>query len=76
VMLDGAGVFADLPDDDLDIYWGAYVGTADELLVQGPVRDVADEIVRRRAEARARKGWIMDTYLLRRRGTSAPSETE
>jgi len=76
VMLDGACVFADLPDDDLDIYWGAYVGTADELLVQGPVRDVADEIVRRRAEARARKGWIMDTYLLRRRGTSAPSETE
>jgi len=70
VMLDGTGVFADLGDelgdDDLEIYWGAYVGTDDELLVHGPVRDVADEIVRTRADARARKGWIMDTYLLRR----------
>jgi len=27
---------------------------------------VADEIERVRGEARARKGWIMDTYLLRR----------
>jgi precorrin-6A synthase len=70
VMLDGTGVFADLADelgdDDLEIYWGAYVGTDDELLVHGPVRDVADEIVRTRADARARKGWVMDTYLLRR----------
>jgi hypothetical protein len=32
--------------------------------------------VRTRADARARKGWIMDTYLLRRRraGDSASSE--
>jgi precorrin-6A synthase len=67
VMLDGNGVFAKLPDDDLDIYWGAYVGTDDELLVHGPLRDVADEIARQRADARSRKGWIMDTYLLRRR---------
>jgi precorrin-6A synthase len=28
---------------------------------------VRDDIVRCRAEARARHGWIMDTYLLRRR---------
>jgi precorrin-6A synthase len=76
VMLDGACVFADLADDDLDIYWGAYVGTDDELLVHGPLRDVADEIVRRRAEARSRNGWIMDTYLLRRRGTNAPADSE
>jgi precorrin-6A synthase len=76
VMLDGTGVFAELgnsSDDDLEIYWGAYVGTDDELLVQGRVRDVADEILRTRAEARARKGWIMDTYLLRR-DTAAGSE--
>jgi precorrin-6A synthase len=66
VMLDSDCTFARL-DDDLDIYWGAYVGTDDELLVHGPLRDVADEIVRQRADARARKGWIMDTYLLRRR---------
>jgi precorrin-6A synthase len=74
VMLDGTGVFADLRDDDLDIYWGAYVGTDDEILVHGALSDVADEIVRQRADARARKGWIMDTYLLRRRGADAPAD--
>ena len=64
VMLDGRRRFADLPDTDLDIFWGAYLGTPDEILVSGDLPAVRDEIVRRRAEARARKGWIMDTYLL------------
>ena len=67
VMLDGRTAFATLPDADLDIYWGAYLGTPDEIVVAGALRAVKDEICRRRAEARARKGWIMDTYLLRRR---------
>jgi precorrin-6A synthase len=67
VMLDGRTAFATLPDTDLDIYWGAYLGTPDEILVDGDLHAVRDEICRRRAEARARKGWIMDTYLLRRR---------
>jgi precorrin-6A synthase len=67
VMLDGRCAFADLPDTDLDIFWGAYLGTPDEILVSGPLDTVRDEIRARRAEARARKGWIMDTYLLRRR---------
>ena len=66
-MLDGRTAFATLPDADLDIYWGAYLGTPDEIVVAGALRAVKDEICRRRAEARARKGWIMDTYLLRRR---------
>jgi precorrin-6A synthase len=67
VMLDGRAAFADLPDTDLDVYWGAYLGTPDEILVAGELHAVRDEIARRRAEARARKGWIMDVYLLRRR---------
>jgi precorrin-6A synthase len=67
VMLDGRTAFAALPDTDLDIYWGAYLGTADEVLVAGDLHTVRDRIVQVRAEARARKGWIMDTYLLRRR---------
>lgn len=66
VMLDGGAAFAELPDDDVDIYWGAYLGTADEVLVSGNLAKVKDEIVRVRAERRAAKGWIMDTYLLRR----------
>jgi len=67
VMLDAGCAFRALAGDDIDIYWGAYLGTEDEILVAGPLAEVADEIVRVRAEARERKGWIMDTYLLRRR---------
>ena len=47
------------------IWWGAYLGTRDELLVSGTVGDVGERIAALRAEARARHGWIMDTYLLR-----------
>jgi len=76
VMLDGTNAFTEVHGDDVDIYWGAYVGTDDELLVRGPLHDVADEIVRRRDDARARKGWIMDTYLLRRRRAGIPAGPE
>jgi len=71
VMLDGRCAFAGLPDTDLDIYWGAYLGTPRQLLIAGDLRAVADKIVERRAAARAAAGWIMDTYLLRRRTLSS-----
>jgi precorrin-6A synthase len=67
VMLDAGCAFRRFAGQDYDIYWGAFIGTPDEILVAGDVGTVADEIVRVRAEARAHKGWIMDTYLLRRR---------
>lgn len=66
VMLDAHTSFTAHLDQDAYIYWGAYLGTPDELLIAGPLAEVADEIERVRAEARERKGWIMDTYLLRR----------
>lgn len=66
VMLDGDQAFAHVPGD-YDIFWGAYLGTKEEILVSGRLSDVKDEIEKTRAEARARNGWIMDTYLLRRR---------
>jgi precorrin-6A synthase len=66
-MLDGRTAFAGLPDTDLDVFWGAYLGTPDQILVAGDLHAVRDEICARRAEARERKGWIMDIYLLRRR---------
>jgi precorrin-6A synthase len=69
VMLDAHCSFSTLRDEPIDIYWGAYLGTPDELLVAGPIGEVAGEIERVRAAARARKGWIMDTYLLRRRSS-------
>ncbi len=71
VMLDGKAAFRLLEDTDLDIYWGAYLGMPDELLIAGDLQACKDEIVRVRAEARERKGWIMDTYLLRRRRDEA-----
>ena len=67
VMLDGEQAFTGLNGQDLDIYWGAYLGTEDEILISGRLSDVMGEIKRVRAEARRRKGWIMDTYLLRAR---------
>ena len=66
VMLDASNTFATIEPEHIHIYWGAYLGTSDELLIEGPLADVADEIVRVRAEAKERKGWIFDTYLLRR----------
>jgi precorrin-6A synthase len=65
VMLDAELAFAD-QDPDLELFWGAYLGTPDELLIHGRLGDVADEVVRVRAQARERKGWMFDTYLLRR----------
>jgi len=65
VMLDAHCSFTGA-DEGLHIYWGAYLGTKDEILLSGPVGEVAARIEAARSEARARKGWIMDTYLLRR----------
>lgn len=66
VMLDADCAFRHLDPDGLEIFWGAYLGTPDELLVAGALAEVGEEIARVRARARERKGWIMDTYLLRR----------
>lgn len=67
VMLDGDCAFETLIGEPLDIYWGAYLGTADEILISGPLAETAEEIASARATARARKGWVMDAYLLRSR---------
>lgn len=69
VMLDGECSFQACPPDT-EIWWGAYLGTGDELLVAGTVGEVGTRIATLRAEARARHGWIMDTYLLRAPGAS------
>ncbi|NIF56696.1 precorrin-6A synthase (deacetylating), partial [Burkholderia sp. Ax-1724] len=66
VMLDGQGGFAALQDPGLMVYWGAYLGNEDEVLIAGPLQAVKAQILEVRERERARKGWIMDTYLLRR----------
>lgn len=64
VMLDADCSFRACPPDTR-IWWGAYLGTDDEMLVAGTVGEVGTRIATLRDEARARHGWIMDTYLLR-----------
>ena len=65
-MLDNGSGLRALAGEDVDIYWGAYLGTPDEVLVAGKLGDRVEEIEQLRARERERKGWIMDTYLLRR----------
>jgi precorrin-6A synthase len=64
VMLDADCSFLNCPESTR-IWWGAYLGTPDEILVSGTVGEVGTRIVSLRADARNRHGWIMDTYLLR-----------
>lgn len=66
VMLDGECSFQRLQPHGLHIWWGAFLGMAEEVLDAGPLVEAGPRIVARRAEARARHGWIMDTYLIRR----------
>lgn len=68
VMLDGDDTYRRFADDEsLDIYWGAYIGTPDEILISGRLKDVAERIAQARAAAKQAHGWIMDSYLLRRK---------
>ncbi|MCW2547040.1 MAG: hypothetical protein JWN96_1500 [Mycobacterium sp.] len=66
VMLDAGLACQDFADPELDIHWGAYLGTPDEVLKSGRLIDVAGDIARTKQELKTRHGWIMDTYLLRR----------
>ncbi|MGQ0610625.1 MAG: precorrin-6A synthase (deacetylating) [Paracoccaceae bacterium] len=67
VLLDGEGAFAGLDPAGVSIWWAAYVGMAEEILLSGPLAEVGPQILARRAEARAKAGWIMDIYLMRRK---------
>ena len=66
VMLDSDLACRELTEPGLEIYWGAYLGSPEQILVHGLLADVIDEIAEKRAAARARIGWLMDTYLIRR----------
>ncbi|WP_292288499.1 precorrin-6A synthase (deacetylating) [Marivita sp.] len=66
VMLDGQCSFRHLDTSGLHIWWGAYLGSDHQILLDGPLHDTSDQIVKTRSAARDRHGWIMDSYLLRR----------
>jgi len=66
VMLDGNASFRSYPDRESLLYWSAYLGLPGELSVAGPLAQVGEEVAALRERARRERGWIMDTYLLRR----------
>ena len=72
VMLDGECAFCDIDSAGVSIWWGAYLGMPEQLLMSGPLAEVAEKILQQRLTARAAHGWIMDTYLLRRSKFSSP----
>lgn len=49
----------------LHIWWGAYLGMEGELLISGTLAEVGPQILRQRAQAREKRGWIMDVWLVR-----------
>lgn len=70
VMLDGEASFTNLQPDGVSIWWGAYVGMANQIIDHGPLAEAGPRILATRAAARAAHGWIMDIYLLRRKPNS------
>lgn len=66
VMLDGDLACAALDPTGIDIFWGANLGGPGERLVAGPLAQALPEIRRVRTSVKAERGWVMDTYLLRR----------
>jgi precorrin-6A synthase len=67
VMLDGGTAFQSLDPAGLHIWWGAYLGMSDQIIMSGALTEVGARIVASRQAARGRHGWIMDSYILKRR---------
>jgi precorrin-6A synthase len=67
VMLDGGTAFQALDPAGIQIFWGAYLGMPDQIVTSGALTDTGPRIVAAREAARERHGWIMDSYILKRR---------
>ena len=68
VMLDSNAAFAEIEPEDFDIYWGAYLGTEHEVTMAGSLKEIAPALAETVFREKRRHGWILDIYLLRRRG--------
>ena len=66
VMLDGELAFQSLDPAGLHIWWGAYLGMPNQILMSGSLAEIGPRIVAARATAREDHGWIMDSYILKR----------
>ena len=66
VMLDGQSSYEQITEPDIDMFWGAYLGMPQQILMQGRLAEIKDSISAKRQQARQLHSWIMDIYLLRR----------
>jgi len=70
VILDGGAAFQTIDPTGVQIWWGAYLGMPDQIILAGLLCEVGAQIVELRRQARDRHGWIMDSYVLKRASTS------
>lgn len=49
----------------VELYWGAYLGTPDQVLANGPLATVLPDLLRLREQLRSHHGWLQEIYLLR-----------
>lgn len=66
IMLDGNCAFQTIDPTGISIWWGAYVGMAEQIILAGDLALTGPLIVEARAKAQVAHGWVMDIYLLRR----------
>jgi precorrin-6A synthase len=76
VMLDGGTAFQSLNPEGLLIWWGAFLGMPDEILISGDLAEIGPRIVALRSQARKKHGWIMDSYVLKRRAVMNDSKAD
>ena len=62
VMLDNHAGWKRFAAEDADIYWGAYLGTPDQVLIAGKVSAVSDEIFARPSGG-PREAWVDHGHL-------------
>lgn len=65
VMLDGGTAFQSIDPTGVHIWWGAYLGMAQQIILSGSLAEMSAKIAAARSEARVRHGWIMDSYILK-----------
>ena len=65
IMLDGDCSFDHLDGEKYLIWWGAFLGMPNELVISGQLQKCAEIIKSTREKAREQHGWIMDIYLLK-----------
>ncbi len=65
LMLDAHDAWRAL-DDDYEVWWGAFTGMPGERLAAGRLGEQRAAIDQERTRTRAERGWLFDTFLLRR----------